>query len=66
MVQAFGSRPFRKVETEDAGDQTAIAYSLNMAQSHVSLLAHEAEQWRQRALTAEKRLAALGAPRTAE
>lgn len=43
-------------QKEDAGDQTSIEYSLNVAQSHLSLIASEAQLWRGRAIAAEKRL----------
>lgn len=43
-------------QKEDAGDQSSIEYSLNVAQSHLSLIASEAQLWRGRAIAAEKRL----------
>ena len=45
----FGDPP----KQESQGDTHDLAYSLNMAQSHVSKLYQEADYWKQRALSAE-------------
>jgi len=40
-------------------DETDLSYSLNMVQTHASILCHEAEQWKSRALVAEEKLKEL-------
>ena len=52
----FGDPP----KQESQGDTHDLAYSLNMAQSHISIIFHEADYWKQRALSAEAELAKHG------
>ena len=59
-IKAYKSLYDEFPKQESQGDVSDLAYSLNMAQSHVSKLYREADYWKQRALSAEAELAKHG------
>ena len=59
-IKAYKSMFGELTKQESQGDVSDLAYSLNMAQSHVSKLYQEADYWKQRALSAEAELAKHG------